>query len=74
MNQQTNHMPAAKIGGHKLKNDFIFIAILLLAVIVVGLAVWLVRGEGTHDELLKNSQTYRDIYASQNREGAMANG
>ena len=29
---------------------------------------------GTHDELLKNSQTYRDIYASQNREGAMANG
>lgn len=29
---------------------------------------------GTHEYLLKNSQTYRDIYASQNREGAMANG
>ena len=28
---------------------------------------------GTHEELLKNSQTYRDIYASQNREGANAN-
>ena len=29
---------------------------------------------GTHDYLLEHSQTYRDIYASQNREGAMANG
>ena len=29
---------------------------------------------GTHEYLLENSQTYRDIYASQNREGAMANG
>ena len=28
---------------------------------------------GTHEELLKNSQTYRDIYASQNREGATVN-
>lgn len=29
---------------------------------------------GTHEYLLENSQTYRDIYASQNREGASANG
>jgi len=29
---------------------------------------------GTHEYLLENSQTYRDIYASQNREGARANG
>ncbi len=29
---------------------------------------------GTHEYLLENSQTYRDIYASQNREGANSNG
>ena len=29
---------------------------------------------GSHEYLLEHSQTYRDIYASQNREGAMANG
>jgi len=29
---------------------------------------------GTHEYLLENSQTYRDIYASQNSEGARANG
>ena len=29
---------------------------------------------GTHEYLLENSQTYRDIYASQNREGANTNG
>ena len=28
---------------------------------------------GTHDELIRQSQTYRDIYASQNREGGLAN-
>ena len=32
-----------------------------------------IRDVGTHDELMKNSQTYRDIYASQNREGGAAN-
>ena len=46
MNEQRNDMPAAKIGGHKLKNDLIFIAILLVAVIAIGLSFWLIRGEG----------------------------
>ena len=32
-----------------------------------------VRDVGTHDELMKNSRTYRDIYASQNREGGADN-
>lgn len=44
--QKNNNMPAAKIGGHKLKNDLIFIGVLLLVVIAVGLSLWLFRGEG----------------------------
>jgi ATP-binding cassette subfamily B protein len=32
-----------------------------------------IKDVGTHDELIKISQTYRDIYASQNKEGGMAN-
>ncbi len=39
-------MPAANIGGHKLKNDFIFIGILLAVVVVFGLSFWLLRGDG----------------------------
>ena len=33
-----------------------------------------VRDVGSHDELMRTSETYRDIYASQNREGGSANG
>lgn len=32
-----------------------------------------IRDVGSHDELMKTSETYRDIYASQNREGGSAN-
>ena len=33
-----------------------------------------IRDVGSHDELMRTSETYRDIYASQNREGGSANG
>ncbi|MBE6589523.1 MAG: NusG domain II-containing protein [Ruminococcaceae bacterium] len=46
MNESKNNVPAANIGGHKLKNDLVFIAVLLLAVVLVGLGIYFLRGEG----------------------------
>jgi ATP-binding cassette subfamily B protein len=33
-----------------------------------------IEAAGTHDELLKNSEIYRDIYESQMGQGALADG
>ena len=37
MNESNKAVPAVKIGGHKFKNDLIFIAVLLLLVIAIGM-------------------------------------
>lgn len=46
MDNIKNSMPTAKNGGHRLKNDIIFIVILLIAVSVIGLCYFFMRGEG----------------------------
>ncbi len=46
MKQSNKTMPVANGGGHKRRNDVIFIAALLLAVALIGLAFFLLRGEG----------------------------
>ncbi|MBQ9780110.1 MAG: NusG domain II-containing protein [Clostridia bacterium] len=39
-------MPTAKSGGRKFRNDIIFISVLLAVVVLMGVAFFLLRGEG----------------------------
>ena len=41
-----NNLPSANGGGRKFRNDIILIAVLLVVVILAGLAILLLRGEG----------------------------
>ena len=43
---QTKNMPTADGGGRKFRNDVIFIVALLLIVMLAGLAIYVLRGEG----------------------------
>lgn len=46
MNNEKSKMPTADGGGHRLRNDIIFIAALLTVVSAVGLFYFFFRGEG----------------------------
>ena len=46
MQNQNNAMPTAKSGGRKFRNDIIFISVLLAVVVLMGVAFFLLRGEG----------------------------
>ena len=43
---ESKHVPAVNGGGHKLKNDLMFISLLLLLVIALGLCMYFFRGPG----------------------------
>lgn len=46
MNNEKSKMPTAVGGGHRLRNDIIFIAVLLIVVSAIGLSYFFFRGEG----------------------------
>lgn len=46
MTKKEKTTPTAKNGGRLFRNDFIFIAVLLLVVVALGLGFYLFRGEG----------------------------
>ena len=46
MNNEKSKMPTADGGGHRLRNDIIFIAVLLIVVSAIGLSYFFFRGEG----------------------------
>ena len=55
---QKKNMPTAHSGGRKFRNDVIFIGVLLLAVILVGLALFFFRREGDAVTVTVNQQHF----------------
>ncbi len=67
MNQNFTSKPTAKSGGRKLRNDLIFIAALLTMVILAGLAIFFLRGEGDTVVVEIDGKTYGTYLLSENR-------
>lgn len=56
MKQENQNMPVANGGGHTRRNDVIFITVLLVVVVLAGLALFLLRGEGNTVEVTVDKQ------------------
>ena len=68
MNKEVKtNAPTAKNGGRKVKNDIIFVVVLLVVVSVAGLAVLLARGEGDMVEVTVNGKTFGEYYLNSDR-------
>ena len=59
-------MSTAKRGGHKLRNDIIFISVLLILVSVVGICFYLIREEGDSVTVTVNGKFYASYSLSKN--------
>ena len=55
---QTNEKPTPQNKKRKLKNDVILIGTLLVVLVLVGLALWLLRGEGDVVVVEADGKTY----------------
>ncbi len=66
---QTNQTskPTASSGGRKLRNDLIFIGVLLLTVSMIGLAFYLFRGEGNTVTVEIDGKVYGTYPLSEDR-------
>ena len=54
--------PTAKNGGRKVKNDIIFVAVLLAIVLLAGLVVLFARGEGDMVEVTVGGKIFGEYY------------
>lgn len=66
MNQNSNQ-PSAQGGGRKFRNDLVFIAVLLGAVILAGLLFFFLRGEGDSVTVTVDGRLYGTYPLSQDR-------
>ena len=66
MKQKYEDMPTAKSGGHKSRNDLIFIGALLTILCVMGLCFYLIREEGNSISVTVNGTHFGDYSLSEN--------
>ena len=68
MNKEVKtNAPTAQNGGRKVKNDVIFVAVLLAIVSIAGLVVFFARGEGDMVEVTVGGKTFGEYYLSVDR-------
>jgi hypothetical protein len=60
--------PTAKNGGRKVKNDIIFVAVLLAIVLLAGLVVLFARGEGDMVEVTVGGKIFGEYYLNADRQ------
>ena len=68
MSKKDKTTPTAKSGGRRLRNDIIFIAVLLVAVSLVGLGYFFLRGEGDTVEVSVDGEVFGEYSLSIDRE------
>ena len=68
MRQSENTATAEKIGGSKLRNDIIFITVILLLTAALGLCYLLLGGEGDTVAVIVDGETFATYSLSENRE------
>ena len=64
---QTKTMPPADGSGRKFRNDVIFIVALLLIVMLAGLAIYVLRGEGNAVTVTVDGKTFGTYSLSEDR-------
>ena len=68
MKEIKTNAPTAKSGGRRLRNDIIFIAVLLVAVSLIGLGYFFLRGEGDTVEVSVDGEVFGEYSLSIDRE------